>query len=329
MKFSPGRLFLFSLPLCFLAACSSSADDGSGSGPGRPVALPPSAVDCSMGSGTLTGRFLAPNGTTPIVGGFVYFGSGDCWAGTDKDGYFSATGLPVTETLVRAEKGLFRSEAKATPGASPLSLRVDASAVKLAYVPGSFDTIQRVLERLGFVPEPIDEEALSTADISQYAGIFLNCGLDTSHAREQEVQNVLKGYVENGGVLYASDWAEAYVRAVFPGRVNFLEPDARVGEAGPQEATVLDESLQRALGRNNATINFDASIWAVIDSVAQGTQVLVEGPVVTVDETQLSKRPYLVQFPAGQGRVTYTSFHNEAQTTGDMDILLEQLLFQL
>jgi hypothetical protein len=31
----------------------------------------------------------------------------------------------------------------------------------------------------------------------------------------------------------------------------------------------------------------------------------------------------------GGGRVTYTSFHNEAQTTADMDQLLEQMLLGL
>ena len=69
-------------------------------------------------------------------------------------------------------------------------------------------------------------------------------------------------------------------------------------------------------------------IWAVMDSVASGVNVLMKGPAV-VDGVTLTDRPYVVQFSSGSGRVTYTSFHNEAQTTADMDVVLEQLLFTL
>lgn len=327
------RLLSFSLPMMLLAGCSGGADDANpGAGPrgsGRPDGLPASSVDCSSGSETLKGRFLAPNGSTPVAGAFVYVASGDCWAGTDQDGNFTVKGLPLGETQVRAEKGLFRSEATATPGSTTLSLQVDPSAVPLAYVAGSFDTVQFVLERLGFHPDQIDEDSLSSDVLAKYAAVFLNCGLNEVPAEDPDVQQALKGYVEGGGVLYASDWAEIYVKEAFPGKVNFLGLDPRVGEVGTHEAKVLDEGLARALGRSTASITFDAAIWAVIDSVPASTRVLVSGPATTVDGATLSDRPYLVQFEAGKGRVTYTSFHNEAQTTGDMDTLLEQLLFQL
>lgn len=338
MRTSRFRFLLLTLPLA-LAACSSDADESNDDGntqyeeaprgTARPDGVPASAVDCATGPSTLKGRFLAPNGTTPVAGAFVYAASGDCWAGTDKDGYFVIKGLPNAETQVRAEKGIFRTEVQATPGKSALSLQVNAAAVPLAYVAGAFDTMQHVLERLGFTPEQIDEDSLTSDVLSKYAGVFLNCGLNEYPMEYENALQALNGYVESGGVLYASDWAESYVTAAFPGRVTFLAPDPRVGATGEQEAAVLDEGLKRALGKGTATINFDSPVWAVIDSVAAGTEVLVRGPVVTMDGTTLSDRPYLVQFATGKGRVTYTSFHNEAQTTGDVDVLLEQLLFQL
>ena len=337
------RLLSLSLPL-MLAACSSgtddassgpsgSNDDGSGyqpapQGEDRPGSLPSAAVDCAAGSATLEGRFLAPNGTTPVAGAYVYVASADCWAGTDKDGFFSVTGLPMEETTVRAEKGLFRSEGKATPGMETLSLQVDPNSVRFAYVPGVFDTVEEVLGRLGFSPEEIDETSFTSEGLADYDAVFLNCGLNPAPAEDPAVVEVFKDYVEAGGVLYASDWAETYVKEAFPGAVKFAE-DPRIGDSGTHEAKVLDEGLARALGKSTATITFDAPIWTVVESVPPTTRILVSGPVVTMDGDELDDRPYMVQFEAGKGRVTYTSFHNEAQTTEDVDTLLEQLLFQL
>lgn len=341
MRASLYRTLMMSLPV-LLASCGGDEEPepnnpGNGNtqyvpaprGPARPQAVPGSAVDCASGEGSLSGRFVAPNGSTPVAGAFVYISSGDCWAGTDKDGRFTAKGLPSGSTDVRAEKGLFRSEATATTGSSALSLRVNPSEVRLAYVDGLFDSVEQVLERLGFNPEEIDADALASEDLSRYAAVFLNCGMSQFQSEDPAVQQALRDYVSGGGVLYASDWAEVYVNSAFPSRVGFLAPDSRKGNVGEQQALVLDEGMKRALGKDTATISFEAPLWAIIDSVPAGTQVLVRGPASTIEGAVLPDRPYMVQFQEGAGRVTYTTFHNEAQTTGDMDTLLEQLLFQL
>lgn len=293
----------------------------------RPQAVPAAAVECGSGSEKLNGYFFAPNGSTPVAGAFVYFSSGDCWAGTDQDGKFAVKGLPTGSTGVRIEKGLFRSESDATPGTS-VSLKVDPAQVKLAFVPGQYDNIEVVLERLGFTVEALSPDELAITDLSTYSALFLNCGLDDSYVYDAPTVETLRGYVRGGGVLYASDWAESYVQALFPGKVGFVPENARVGQSSGQQATVLDEGLKRALGKDKAAITFDQEGWAVIDSVPTGTTVLVSGPAPTPTGT-LENRPYMVQFAEGSGRVSYTSFHNEPQTTEDMDILLEQLLFQL
>jgi hypothetical protein len=51
-------------------------------------------------------------------------------------------------------------------------------------------------------------------------------------------------------------------------------------------------------------------------------------PAVSYDYVTATK-PYAVQFATGAGRVTYTSFHNEAQATSDMQRLLESMVFGL
>jgi len=290
--------------------------------------VPGAAVDCSSGGETLDGFVFAPNGTTAVAGAFVYFASGDCWAGTDQDGRFTVKGLPTGSTVVRMEKGLFRTQTSANPNSS-VSLRVDAAQVKLAYVRGQYDSIEDVLGRLGFTAEAVDAESLAITDLSAYSALFLNCGLDETYVYDDATLETLRGYVRGGGVLYASDWAESYVQALFPDKVGFYPGFARVGQSSEQEAVVLDEGLKRGLGREQAAISFDQTGWAVIDSVPAGTTVLVSGPAPTLEGTTLEERPYMVQFPEGQGRVTFTSFHTETQATDDMNILLEQLLFQL
>jgi hypothetical protein len=293
--------------------------------PTRPQAVPAASVDCGKGTADLSGRFLAPNGTTPVAGAYVYIASAQCWVGTNQTGDFSARGLPAGTTKVYAQKGIFVSEASAAAG-STVSLEVDREKVKLGYVPGDYDSIETVLERLGFEPEALTIEQIAAGTgLSAYNALFLNCGVDetlaTGTAREP-----LRNYVTSGGVLYASDFAESFVQASFPGRVTFHAPGARVGTPGPLEGTVLDEGLKRALGKTRASIHFDDDGWTVIDAAPTGTQVLVSGPIPEVDG---NVHPYAVQFQEGQGRVTYTSFHYEEQLTEDMDTLLEQMLLAL
>lgn len=337
MRTTSHRLLLASLA-ALAVGCADKKENGNSNGdgstggstnvPARPAVLPASQVDCGKGSASLSGRFLAPNGTTPVAGAYVYVASGNCWAGTDQNGDFLAKGVPSGATQVHAEKGVFQAASSGTPGQA-LSLKLDAATVKLGYVEGTYDTIETVLQRLGFNPTPIPVEELGTTDLSSYAAVFLNCGVAEDYADDTAVQGKLRAYVQNGGTLYASDWAETYVRTAFPGHITFVSPDARVGYEGEQQATVQDEGFKRALGRGTAAINYDLPGWALVDSVQAGTQVLVSGPGVDGDGTNLGTKPYLLQFTEGKGRVTYTTFHDGTQTTEDMNVLLEQLLFSL
>lgn len=307
------------------AACGGGG--GGGEIPKRPDELPNAIVDCGRGSATLTGRYLAPNGQTPVAGAYVYAASGDCWAGTDAQGRFTMNGLPAGGTLVQAEKGFFATKAQAQTG-TELSLKIDPATVKLAYITGSFDRIQEVLRRLGFSPTEIPANALF-GDLSQYAAVFLNCGMDEEPAADDRIVASLKGYVEPGGILYASDFSDIYVQRAFPNEVKFLSPDSRVGTSGVVTATLVDAGLKTALGKEQAELDFNLTGWAVVDSVPSSTRVLVRGPVKTFSGATLPDRPLAVQFSLGKGRVTFTSFHNEAQTTADMNVLLEQMLFGL
>ncbi len=320
--------------LATFAALALFACGGGGGGGGPPPPAPHAVpVACGSGSAGLQGKFLAPNGTTPIGGAAVTLASSPgCTATTADDGTFAFTGIPSAATIATATKGLFSASLAVTPGTAA-TLTVASGSVSLAYVAGAFDSIEAVVTRLGFTATEIPEADLQTADLTVYDAVLLNCGLGDLYVGDATTNTNLQGYVSAGGLLYASDWANAYVDAAFPGKINFLSPDPRVGEAATNSiATIVSTTLATALGKATAAINFNLGAWVVIDSVGAGTAVLITGPATILTDTgstTLQGKPYAAQFAHGSGRVTYTSFHNEAQTTEDMDRLLEQMLFAL
>lgn len=316
-----------------LAACGGG---GSSSSAPPPPGVPLVPVSCNAGAAALEGIFRAPNGTTPVGGATVTISTaGGCAATTNADGRFKFLGLPATTATVTATKGNFTVSAAATPGATVLSLVIPANSAKLAYVAGSFDSIETVLRDLGFAPVAVLEAELATTTLSQYDALFLDCGLDESviepavdEAVAHATTTALAAFVAAGGTLYASDWAAAYVEATFPGKVVFAGKIGSATEA-PVTAQVLDPSLQAALGATTAQIMFDLGGWVVIDSAGPGTQTLIAGPADSLTGAGTVTKPYVVRFSSGSGRVTYTSFHNEAQATADMQRLLEAMVFGL
>jgi len=314
--------FAAGVAILVLAACG-----GSSSPPG--AALLPATVDCKSGTATLEGKFLSPSGSVAVAGGEVTISTvAGCKSGTARDGSFKFQNVPSGAATLTASKGIFVGSAQATPG-TPAQLKIAANTVQIGYVAGSFDRIEDVVTRLGFTPAEIQADALGTADLSQYDVLLFNCGSDTSPIFDTATVGKVRTWVQNGGILYTSDWADEWVTALFPGKVNFLQPEDKVGSDGVQTATVVDEALKLALGKNSAQIDFNLPGYVVIDTLSPGVDLLLSGPAVIGSGQTLQNKPYAAQFAAGSGRVTYTSFHNEAQTTADMDTLLEQMLLGL
>jgi len=322
----PIRPFLCCALLCALAACG-----GGKSGSRGPVDQP-WVVDCGAGTATLTGTFMTPLGGVPVVGADVTFsGAPGCTASTSGAGAFEMHNVPAGDGTVTGHKGRFTGSHSATPG-TPVQVTIDPSSVAIAYVPGEFDTVEQIVVTLGFTASVLQMSEVATADLASYDLLLLNCGLDEGYVADDPTLTALRSWIEAGGVVYASDWAAIYVDALYPGEINYLQPDWYVGSDGTQTATIVDETLRRAVGKSTASIVFDLPDWVAIDTVAADVTVLLTGTVVTLESTprNLANRPYAVQFTAGSGRVTYTSFHEEGQTvTGDMATLLEQMVLGL
>jgi hypothetical protein len=315
-----------------LAAVVLASCDGGGGGSHDGGSLPPSVVDCGAGTATLQGTFVAPNGTTAIAGGLVTASTAPgCTASTAQDGTFSLRQVPSGPAEVVAQRGIFKGRGTFTPG-TPITLPVDPASVHISYVAGDYDHVEAAARRLGFNPTAVSAANLASVSHSSLDMLMLNCGLDESYSSNSATRSALQSFVQAGGVLYVSDYAYVYVNGAFPGRIQFLAAGADapyLGGKSDVQATVVDPALTVALGRSSAAIRFDLESWVVMDSAAGDTKVLLRGPAKLLDGSTLADRPFAVQFGSGAGRVTYTSFHNEAQSTSDMEILLEQMLLAL
>lgn len=315
-----------------LAACGG----GGGSKESQDGGLLASVVDCKAGSSTIHGRFVSPSGTVAVAGAVVTVSTvAGCKAGSDQTGAFTFQQVPSSTATVTATKGLYTASSEAVPGVA-VELRIDPASVQIGYVAGDYDSIETVVQRLGFAPTALYASDLAGTAVGQLDVLLLNCGMAEDYATSPDVIGNLRSFVQGGGVLYSSDWAFVYVDAVWPGKIQFLPNNTQypggpyLGESGDGlQATVSDAALRLALGKDTASIDFDLSEWVVMDSVASGVAVLLSGPAPLILGSTLSNRPYAVQFADGDGRVTYTSFHNEVQTTADMDVLLEQMLLGL
>ena len=96
--------------------------------------------------------------------------------------------------------------------------------------------------------------------LAEYDIIFLNCGLSESKV---DFGNHLNDYVNNGGLLYATDWAYAYLNDITSGGndyLSFYDP-FKSGNSLSTEAKILDQNLIDWISLN---FNIDIpNIWCL------------------------------------------------------------------
>ena len=209
---------------------------------------------------------------------------------------------------------------------------------KLAVTPPGYDDIGDVLQNLGYDSTEITEADLANSTkLAGFDSVYINCS-ESADNQLGAAASALKSYVQNGGILYASDWANGLIEAAFPGKISFYKGDTgggyeeddaygRVGDDGTVTARVLDPGLISVLGKTNIEVTYDLPYWVIIDSVASDVKVHMSGPAMAIGATgessSLGDKPYVVSFSEGEGEVLYTTFHNEAQTSSDVESVLE------
>ena len=196
--------------------------------------------------------------------------------------------------------------------------------INAAVTPSKFDDIGTVLDDINVgninwdtVPADVDLQTLIDGD---YDVLFINCSSNADVDGE-----VIRGFVEQGGTVYASDWALDSIEDAFPER-NIthvvMEPQNTVGN-------VVDKGLLTSIGLENIPIDFDMASWRLVTSEFQDdVTVYIEGKVTGA----LSKSyPLVFSFPYGDngGKVFYTSFHQSANSSQEMNEFMNDLVIMI
>jgi hypothetical protein len=320
--------------------------------------------------GQITGRVCDPSGAEAegwVVGAYVYVnydsdgdGVDDARAedSTDEAGRFRLSGLPTGQDYtVYVVKGSFEASFEVTLVTGTYEIPEDECRLvppNIAVISGDYDHIEDIIDEMGldytliqgtfgttefreFLQDPI---AMAEFDI-----IFFNCGISASwmggEVERHLITENIRAFVSNGGSIYISDWAYAFVEETFPAKIDFYGDDEvyaqpMVGREGTVEANVIDPTMQAVIGAVGADINFDLPMWVVMEALASGVSPLLEATIEVSDLyggfSTVSNVPIAARFDFGEagGRVIYTAFHNEhAATTLDMTDILEEIILSL
>ncbi len=190
----------------------------------------------------------------------------------------------------------------------------------IAVTPEGYDHMQSLLDEWNYQYTVIPKVDLADSGVTnQYDVIFINCagGLSGDNAA-----NNLKNFVNNGGAIYASDWAYVFIEAAFPTYVDFGYKDGPVQTA---DATIKDVGLIDYLaGEETLSFYYDLGGWIPIESVSSDVEVLAEADV-EYGGSSYPHMPAVVRFSHGSGSVVYTTFHEAAQG-GKVKMMMQYLM---
>ena len=163
-------------------------------------------------------------------------------------------------------------------------------------------------DNIGKILTKIDFKYASYAPEKKPYMIFMNCGTDT-----KVEPTVISDYVQEGGILYASDLSDETLKKAFPGIFQF---QGRTGKVGKMNASIEDVELQAVIG-NQMEVHFDLNGWAVLKDINAGKVLL---------RSETTGMPLMVEIPYGKGRIFYTCFHNHKQASDKEEALLKLLI---
>lgn len=250
---------------------------------------------------------------------------------TALNGTYTLTQVPTGPQVIVATRGAFRATVNVNVQANQSVAAPNAalaSTGRLAYVRGIFDNIEQIVQTsLGNPIEEIQASSLASAAItSQYRVIFLNCGLNETEATNPAVVANLRTFLQNGGTIYASDYAGVYVAALIP-EFSFQY----AGEEQNTTAAVVDAALQAFIGKSSVEVVYDLSDWAEIMAIPTTAATLLRGSYFAKPQggvrVQRSNQPLAVVLHVGTGKLVFTTFHNETGATADQIAVLRHFIY--
>ena len=351
--------------LLLLGACSDyefiPSDKTPGGGDGSDT---PSDINewgdsgIAEGMASVTGRVCDLTGDGYVVGATAHIAIDEDGDGaedwriedvTDVGGYFTLEGVPLGNHTIVVEKGSFSTEIAVLLDeeiAYELSEEecLDSGDVNIAVITGAYDNIEHILDDMGLTytlfrgmyNTEYQNLIGNPSRMAEFDIIFFNCGISDiwgSSGITNAIATNIRGYVEAGGSIYTADWSYFFFEKSFPSAITFVgndsqEGSAYVGNQGDINGDVLDANMQAILGTNTAQLRYDLASWAVAESAASSSSVLIEGMARTMSGN-VTKSPLAAKIHEGSGTALYTSFHNERQLTTDMAALLAEIILSL
>ncbi|WP_412560980.1 carboxypeptidase-like regulatory domain-containing protein [Winogradskyella sp. MIT101101] len=173
--------------------------------------------------------------------------------------------------------------------------------------------------------------------LDDYDIIFLNCGLNESGT---EFSHNLTDYINNGGLVYATDYAYTYLNDITANGSEYIDfaTPYKSGTSLTAEAQILNQDLldwielNYNIDVNNETVTIDefAPDWQLVDTYDAETVLPWLYSSVEYDGNMVDK--YLAYtFLHGQGGVFYSSFHteNNSDDATTVDRLMQYMVFEL
>jgi len=285
--------------------------------------------DVRTGVGSVSGYVTAPDEVTPIIGATVVVDKLAIQTSTDEEGFYTLSDISVGQQNIIAFKGNFKAEIMVNIAAGE-NVQVDNVVLqptgKIGVNNGSYDDIAGILEKLGFEYENINLATLAdSSKLEEFVVLFFECGGLSITENSTEANNLLN-FIENGGYIYASDYALDIPARLFSDKIDLL---GRVGEGRDEDvlANIHNEDIKFILGKDTINLNYyDSPGWNVINSVAEDVSIDVTGDIYVSGEI-VEDSPLLVHLTYGDGYVILTTFHNATNATEDMLIILQQMAF--
>lgn len=279
---------------------------------------PPVFQGVTFGAG-VTGTLLMPKGDMALGAARVTLVNalGVEQATTVSDGCgrfrFDAVlpGIYKVKFAVRTFRG--ESSVNVPAGGTHVDLRVDIKFLQIGVFQGSWDHVEKILDKVGVPYQLLPNNKLESTDLSKFNIVFINCNEIIESAVSAKVKEKLKGFVNGGGALYVSDRALPYILATWPGQVN---AQGNTGNSGTKKHTIFDFQLGSYLrGALSAPIIYDMGAWRRLQKDQPSTTLAL----LRDEKTQ---EPAIVTFASGGGFVGYTTYHQGAQMNDAMTFSL-------
>lgn len=251
--------------------------------------------------GIVKGKLLVKNGSKPVGGALVFVLDDENklhFTYTLANGDYNLK-VPIGNRILQFQTGNGSNFRTTIPikVARNQTITVDNSLSRLnqvanmAYVDGDFDEIQDIVVGLGYsITQITNSDLANYLTISQYDILFLNCGAKQTSSNDAIIDANLAQFVTNGGSLYASDYAVAYltggsVNSQNCGEAGGFIPDSKLCTKNNGTATTINgaqvsnSSLAAALGFTSLNIQYNIGLWDKIFSYdAAYWEVMISDP---------------------------------------------------